>query len=304
MVIPTYNRSGILLETLERLAQQDFVKGEYEVIVVDDGSRDATQSVLESFAKKNLFPLRFFFQHNQGQGIARNRAVAQAHGKIIVFIGDDILVRPDFLKQHMEYHRQYMHEHEVVLGLTLWDARIPKTPFTEFMTSGGIFFGRFGGHQFAYDRLEGKSLADYNFFYTSNLSMKRSLLLKYPFDDSFHSYGWEDIELGYRLTKEVGMKLYYNPHAVADHFHPMDPESLFGRLKAIGKSAHILHKKYPELQKVPPFWKKMILRFVTNVLFLNLSERLMKRFPARKWHFLYYYLVSKKAFLEGIEEGI
>ena len=134
--------------------------------------------------------------------------------------------------------------------------------------------------------------------------MKRSLLLKHPFDDSFHSYGWEDIELGYRLTKEVGMKLYYNPDAIADHYHPMDPESLFGRLKAIGKSAHILHKKYPELRKVPPVWKKMIFRFMTNPFFLNLSRYFMKHFSGTKGHFLYYYLVSKKAFLEGIEEGI
>ncbi len=304
MVIPTYNRSEILSETLERLAQQDFVKGGYEVIVVDDGSRDGTQAVLESFAKKNLFPLRFFLQHNQGQGIARNHAVQEAHGKIIVFIGDDILPHRDFLKEHMQFHHQYMRENEAVLGLTLWDSRIPKTPFTEFMTSGGIFFGRFGGHQFAYDRLKGKKMADYNFFYTSNLSMKRSLLLKYPFDDSFHSYGWEDIELGYRLTKEVDLKLYYNPDAIADHYHPMDPESLFGRLKAIGKSAHIIHKKYPELQKVPPFWKKVILGFLTNSFFLHFSKFFMHRFPRTRWHFLYYYLISKKAFLEGIEEGI
>lgn len=301
-------------ECLEALAKQEFVKGEYEIIVVDDGSTDGTKSVFQSFRKKNSCEIHYLYQQNQGQGIARNRGVVAAKGKIVIFIGDDILVQTDFLKQHMEYHRRYHHKNDAVLGLILWDPRIPSTPFMEFMTSGGIFFRRFGGHQFAYDRLLGRELADFNFFYTSNISLKRNLLLQFPFDDSFHLYGWEDIELGYRLTKEAGLKLYYNSHAVVYHYHPMDASSLEDRMRAIGKSAHILHRKYPELRKVPSFWKRALLKFISQPFFLRYVKAVslksdLKNDPksgskiSGKWH-LYYYLLSKKAFLEGIEEGI
>lgn len=302
VVIPTYNRSAILVECLEALLQQDFVKGEYEIIVVDDGSKDETKSVTQSFQKRKPCEIHYLYQQNQGQGIARNRGVSAAKGKIVLFIGDDILVSRDFLKQHMEYHRRYHHENGAVLGLILWDTRIPLSPFNDFMMRGGIFFGRFGGHQFAYDRLRGRNFADYNFFYTSNISLKRSLLLRFPFDDSFHSYGWEDIELGYRLTKEAGLKLYYNPHAVAYHYHPMDASSLETRMRAIGKSAHILHRKYPELKKVPSFWKRFFLQIISHPLLLRQAQNLSSK-RGGKWHFFYYYLLSKKAFLEGIEEG-
>lgn len=303
VVIPTYNRSAILAECLEAFLQQDFVKGEYEIIVVDDGSKDETKSVVQSFQKKNLCEIHYLHQQNQGQGIARNRGVSAAQGKIILFIGDDILVSRNFLKQHMEYHRRYHHENEAVLGLILWDPRILSSPFTDFMTRGGIFFGRFGGHQFAYDRLRGRTLADFNFFYTSNISLKRSLLLRFPFDDSFHSYGWEDIELGYRLTKKAGLKLYYNPHAVSYHYHSMEASSLESRMRVIGKSAHILHRKYPELKKVPSFWKRVFFQFISRPFFLQQARNLSSK-RGGKWHFLYYYLLSKKAFLEGIEEGV
>ena len=301
VIIPTYNRSEILAECLEHLAGQHFVKGEFEVIVVDDGSTDDTRKVVQNFQRKRFFPLMYLFQKNRGQGIARNKALARAKGKIIVFIGDDIFVTQDFLREHVEFHRKYLKENEAVLGLTLWDPRLTINPFMEFMTRGGLIFGRFGGHQFAYDRLFGKKMADFHFFYTSNISLKRSLLLKHSFDEDFSSYGWEDIELGYRLTKFEKMKLYYNNKAIGYHYHPMDESSLESRMMAIGKSAHIIHAKHPELHKVPKIWKRFILQFLSSSFFIRFFDRMRKKREG-KWHFLYYYFVSKRAFLKGLRD--
>lgn len=303
IIIPTYNRSQILEECLLRLAEQHFVKNEFELIVVDDGSTDDTKKVVQNFQKKRFFPLMYLFQKNQGQGIARNKGIVRAKGKIVVFIGDDILVRPDFLKEHIEFHRKYPKENEAVLGLTLWDPRLEMNPFMEFMTKGALILGRFGGHQFAYDKLIGKQMADFNFFYTSNISLKRSLLLKYPFDEDFASYGWEDIELGYRLTKFEKLKLHYNNKAVGYHYHPMDESSLENRMKAIGKSVHIFHRKHPELNKVPKAWKRFVFQILSSSFFIRLLNNIRKK-KAGKWHYLYYYFISKRGFLKGLREGL
>lgn len=302
VVIPTHNRSSILRMCLNALFEQNMVKDEFEIVIVDDGSRDDTKDVVEEMMKTAPVKLRYFYQKNQGQGVARNTGIAHADGKIIIMIGDDIIVQPDFVQEHLSSHRSHIHESDAVLGLTLWHPEITINPFMDFMTNGTAILGRFGGHQFAYDKLEGKDTADYNFFYTSNISLKRSLLLQYPFDTDFSSYGWEDIELGYRLTKQADMHLYYNREALGYHYHELSEDSLPGRMRAIGRSVHIFHRKYPELNKVPPLWKQTIFSFFANDVVVGLLRHL-NRLSRNKLYAYYYYALSKKYYMEGLIEG-
>lgn len=168
------------------------------------------------------------------------------------------------------------------------------TPFMQWLVGDLTFFGRFGGHQFAFNHLKNKTVANFNYFYTSNISFKSALIKKYKFDPDFKSYGWEDIELGYRLEKNENLTLYFNPAAIGYHHHQLELESLKKRMFMIGKSARIFNQKHPELKKVPAFWKQFILR----LLALNTSLFMLKKLnnPA-----LYYYALSKKYFLEGLK---
>lgn len=305
VIIPTYNRAEILKESLERLTAQDFIKSEYEIIVVNDGSTDDTKKVVEKAVKvadKDGLEIHYLEQKNQGQGIARNYALRYAKGKVILFGQDDILVKPDFIKQHIDFHRKYRGENEAVVGFIAWDPRLEINSFMDWMTNGSSVLGKFGGHQFAFEKLEGKTQADYRFFYTSNLSLKKSLLKKHPFDTRFSSYGWEDIELGYRLTKKAGLKLYYNPKAIGYHYHPMDESSLKKRMQLVGKSAHLIHKKYPELGRVPSKLKKTIFWLLSNSLSLFILKK-VRDWSHDRFHTLYFYALSKKYFLEGLKMG-
>lgn len=282
------------------LAAQDLPAKDFEVIVVDDGSRDQTRKVLEAFTAKHK-NFHFFSQENQGQGIARNFGIKKAKGNIIVLIGDDIIVKKIFLSQHLRLHLRYAGENEAVLGLTLWHPRLEVTPFMKWMTNGSSVLGRFGGHQFAYEKLRNKKRADYNFFYTSNISLKRSLLKKFPFDPAFSGYGWEDIELGYRLHKEAGLKIYYNPSATGLHYHKMTEDGLAPRMRSIGRAAWIIQKKYPELKKVPSIAKRFIFRIISNPLSLAVLK-LIRNMTQGRVAGLYYYALSKKYFLEGLNK--
>jgi len=83
VVIPAYNRAGIIGETIENVLQQTY--GNIEIIVVDDGSTDETQSVLRSYGGR----IRWATQKNAGPAAARNRGVAMANGEIIAFQDSD-----------------------------------------------------------------------------------------------------------------------------------------------------------------------------------------------------------------------
>lgn len=301
VLIPTYNRADILGLTLEGLEKQTLPITEFEVIVVDDGSSDLTSQVIEAFSAGplNLVGIR---QANAGQGNARNRGLAHATCEVVLMLGDDMIPHEKLLEEHLKHHEKHVNEPLAVLGLIEWHPDIEVNAFMKWMVNGSSIFGKFGGHQFAYEKLERGETPDYNFFYTSNLSIGRDLLGPSPFDPVFGKYGWEDIELGYRLEKEKRMKMIYAPDAVTYHHHAMDEGGLAKRMEMIGKSAHLIDRKYPELKKMPPHWKKAAFMALSNPVSLG-GLKWGNRLARGRLQSLYYYALSKKHFLRGIKSG-
>ena len=98
VAIPTYNRAELLRQTLAGVTRQDFPADRYEVLVIDNNSRDDTRDVIAAFAG-TAPAVRHVPETRQGLDHARNRAIAEARGEIIVFADDDILVESDWLRQ-------------------------------------------------------------------------------------------------------------------------------------------------------------------------------------------------------------
>jgi len=98
VAIPTYNRAELLRQTLAGIARQDFPRDQFEVLVIDNNSGDHTRAVVAAFAEARPAP-RYVLEAQQGLDFARNRAIAEAAGEIIVFADDDILAEPDWLAQ-------------------------------------------------------------------------------------------------------------------------------------------------------------------------------------------------------------
>jgi GT2 family glycosyltransferase len=98
VAIATYNRAGLLRQTLEGVTRQAYPKDRYEIIVIDNNSTDSTRQITEDFTDANPAP-RYVLERKQGLSCARNRVIAEARGDIIVFADDDILVEPDWLEQ-------------------------------------------------------------------------------------------------------------------------------------------------------------------------------------------------------------
>jgi len=233
IVIPTYNRLDMLLRVLDALeAQQD--APEFEIIVINDGSKDDTENVV---SRKT--GITFRTQPNGGPGRARNHGVSLARGKFVIFIGDDTVPEPRFLAEHARVHRDSGDDPLLAcLGYTGWPHGERVTAFMDYINDYGL--------QFGYKLIRDGDVIPYNFFYTSNISIDRQLLVDHPFDTTFPSAAWEDIELAYRLDA-LGLKIRYNAKAVTRHHHPMTIDSFARRQYTVGKSGAIFYQKHPEL---------------------------------------------------------
>jgi glycosyltransferase involved in cell wall biosynthesis len=98
VIIPAFNAAGHIRPTLNSVLAQTYQA--LEVIVVDDGSTDATSGIVEEFAKKDA-RVQLVRQHNAGVGAARNAAIGKAHGKYIAPLDADDLFFPEKLEKQV-----------------------------------------------------------------------------------------------------------------------------------------------------------------------------------------------------------
>jgi GT2 family glycosyltransferase len=209
VVIPTYNRAEILRKTLGAYAEQDSYEQILEVLVVDDGSKDHTRSVVEESCRNSRVPLRYFHQENSGLSAARNHAMREALGDLILFGDDDIIPGRSMVSEHLAWHQRHPEPTVGVLGHVDW---APEIRATAFMQWSGLY-----GPQFHFGRYRADTELDYSQSYFCNTSVKASFLKQNGFfDENFRGYGWEDIEFSYRLYQN-GWRLRYNPRAIGFH---------------------------------------------------------------------------------------
>ena len=93
---PTYNREGTLGELYNSIKKQTF--SGFEWIIVDDGSTDGTETLVNTFKEDSNFSIKYFKQENQGKHIAQNRAVDISRGELFLPLDSDDTVTPDALQ--------------------------------------------------------------------------------------------------------------------------------------------------------------------------------------------------------------
>ena len=100
VIICTFNRAQSLLRVLQSLEAMTIPPDlSWEVIVVDNNSRDETRETVANFAKTSRLNVGYVFEGNQGLNSARNRGVHEALGDILSFLDDDVVVAQDWLRE-------------------------------------------------------------------------------------------------------------------------------------------------------------------------------------------------------------
>jgi glycosyltransferase involved in cell wall biosynthesis len=206
VVIPTFNKPDLLRQTLAAL-ESDAVslRERCEIVVVDDGSDgDATRGVIEEFSAR--IPLvDASAPRNEGRARARNRGWRAARGRWVLFLDDDIRLRRGALRAHLMAQES---EEAVWMGAVVTAPEIVDSVLFDYLDSRGTAKLRAGENPPA------------RYLLTQNVSIPRRALEGIDgFDEDFGAYGFEDMELGFRLEDQAGCAFRYLGESVGEHVH-------------------------------------------------------------------------------------
>jgi len=223
----TYNRRALLGRVLDALFHQDLDADEYEIILVDDGSDDGTyEGVLAHLSPPcALYLVR---QTNAGLAHGRNVGIARARGDIILFMDDDVLATPGLLSAHVRFHRQ--HPDSICRGVAINVESFDDLPAPSY------------------------SLRNYSgaYFWTTNVSVPLRLVIAAGcFDERFREYGWEDLELGFRLRR-MGIPSILERDAVVYHHKPPLAPAQFSR---VARQARAQARTAIQFLDLHPHWR-------------------------------------------------
>ena len=249
LIIPTYNKLGILLWNLRELSNQSLSQDLFEVIVVDDSSADGTFDAVKNLSTN--YSLRVLSTgQNSGPAHARNLGVENASGDIVCFIGDDTIATRHFLFRHLLAHKQKGFPC-VIQGYTDWHPAIPPDDFHRFLHGQTKLGG--GGLQANWGALrrDGKWISPDQeipgWLLTTNVSMPKETFEFYGgFSETFPHAAWEDIDLSIRFL-QFGVKTYLECNAINHHYHKQTLDGFVERQIMEGKSRLHLVALHPHM---------------------------------------------------------
>lgn len=201
IIIPVFNAEKTIKACVNAVLHQNVGESELEleVIVVDDGSTDATADIVKSFDR-----VKYFRQENFGPAAARNAGALQATGSIFCFIDSDCYPCSDWLKTILSYMN--FSEVDVLTG-------------TYGIANVNLILARCIHHEILYrhQNLMGDWI---DVFGSYNVIFRREIFEKIGgFDVSYRMASGEDNDLSYRL-KKVGYRIRFAKDVIVDHEHP------------------------------------------------------------------------------------
>ncbi len=250
ILIPLYNQVGVALamvlsKQVEQCAKEEKKKNEgndnaestislgFEIIFADDGSADIAARQRNAIIAQLPYCQYIERPKNTGRSAIRNFLAQTAHYNHLIFLDGDVAIeRPDFVRTYLT-HRN---DADVIIGTLHFSRMQMNCDTTEEIigqTKEAKEETKVSSEPMLYDdnlkyRYEQQFLAKhpikkrmeqpYASFRTTNFMVSRDLMLAYPFDETFHEYGYEDTLFGKQL-KEHGATLIHldNAATIADY---------------------------------------------------------------------------------------
>lgn len=247
LCIATYNWPEALRICLDSVMKQTHMPS--EVIICDDGSGEATASVIKAFQEKSPIPIIHIWQPDEGFQLARirNKGFAVANGDYIIQTDGDLIFHHDFIKSHMHFARK---------GSFLSGSRVPMNELlsNQILESKKVQYPSVFNKQIGkkYNALNSPLLASlhlqfsrkkrkYNYVLGCNMSFWKEDLLKVNgYDESYKGWGKEDNDIAVRLLNAGTDLKFLKYSGIAYHFYHKEAErkNLDENIRALEQTIH------------------------------------------------------------------
>lgn len=256
VLFPTFQRRHKALTCAAALAAQTLPRDRYEVLIGLDGPDDETRTLLESLGRRAPgFNLRVVEFPRDGYMAVRNGLLREARGELLVSLNDDVRPDPNFLEAHARGHNDFRSRtgrNAIIVGSSPYLVRDPETALDRLVQRTSMVF--------FYDVMDREHAAmahtgpngrdkDWGFRHVFGLNFSTPLAAVRDVGGFFEArmgYGYDDIELGYRLTSRLHMPVLYRPAARADHDHFYEPADILTRECRLGEAAWAVAAANPD----------------------------------------------------------
>lgn len=247
VIIPAYNAGNTIANTLKSLEKQSFK--DFEVVVVDDGSKDNTAYVVKSFPKARLLQ-----EKNSGPAVARNFGAKEAQGEILVFTDSDCVADKEWLAQMV-----IPFEDKDIAGVQGRYKSEQKEIVARFIQLE---------IEKRYEKMARQKYIDFIGSYSAAYRKKVFLEMN-GFDESFRIASGEDTEFSYKISK-AGYKMIFNQNAIIFHTHPTSFKKYLKIkfFRAFWRTR--VYKKHKEKMMKDSYTSQMI-KMQTGLLFVFLA---------------------------------
>jgi dephospho-CoA kinase len=271
IIIPVYNRPQEIDELLDSLTQLTY-KEKFEVVVVEDGSVEKCNEVIDKY--KNKLEVSYHYKDNSGPGDSRNFGMTQAKGDYFIIFDSDCIIPNDYLDVVSE---SLKYNYVDCFGgpdsaLKSFNATQKAINFamTSFITTGGIRGGS--------ERLEKFQPRSFN------MGLSKSAFFKSGGFSNIHP--GEDPDLSIRLWK-LGFETQLFQKAYVFHKRRISFEMFYRQVRKFGKARPILDYWYPEYSKLTFLLPSIFtIGFFASILLLFLTYDIVL-----KLYFIYFFLV-------------
>jgi glycosyltransferase involved in cell wall biosynthesis len=228
VIVPTYNDPSGIKDTLDSLINQDYGADNFEIIVVDNGSVDNTQAVINDYSERHPRLIRLVVEDKiQSSYAARNKGIESAKGSIIAFIDADMSVGKDWLTNIERSLKKYR---------------------CDYLACGVEIYFKNKSIYEIYDKITGFPLDlymyEYHFAPTCCLVVRKEVFKEVgSFDSRLISSG--DLEFGMRVH-EKQLKLFFDPNISMKHPARSSLRKLCNKYFRIGRGHLQLSVYYPD----------------------------------------------------------
>lgn len=253
IVMPAYNAEKFIALTIESVLSQTYLN--WELIIVDDCSKDLTRSVINSLAMKDQRIKLIALEKNFGAPAGpRNIGIRQAKGEWIAFLDADDIWHP----RKLEIQLALMNQYHAVFSSTLSrnfinENKIIYESIKDYPTVNKITY--------AMQRLKGRIA-------NSSVVVKKELLLKYPFNEDSRYKAVEDYHCWLNIHKEIAYSLKIQSFLM--NYRVVQGQISGSKLYMI-KAMFMLHRNFPDTTLIQAVFYTLshIVGGVMNRLFKN-----------------------------------